>query len=322
MISFVNDYNCGAPQEIIEAVAKASGGYYPGYGEDDLCRAAKKLISYEIGSEDCAIHFVSGGTQANLTVIAAALRSHEAALATEWGHIATHETGAIESCGHKVVTVPHHNGKVGIEDIEKVLAFHCSEHLAKMKLIYISQSTEWGTVYTKRELEELREFTKAKGLWLFVDGARVGSAITSPNSDCDLEDLAALTDVFTIGGTKNGAMFGEAIVISEPKLQDDFRYVIKQKGGMLAKGWLLGAQFQELFRDGLFYRLAQDGNDKAGKLRRTIESANIPVAVDSPTNQLFPILPLDFIMELSEDFGFEVIQKVGTDKAIIRLVTS
>lgn len=322
MIRFLNDYSEGAAPEILTALADLGKRQFAPYGEDEISAQARELIKYEVGSNNCEVHFVSGGTQANLMVIATALRGYEAALATQWGHIATHETGAIEATGHKVVTVPHIEGKLTVNELEKALAFHNSEHLAKIKLLYISQSTEWGTIYSKDELEELRSFADANELYIYVDGARMGSALTAPIADFTLEDIARCADAFTIGGTKNGALLGEAVVFTNPALGQNFRYVIKQRGGLLAKGWLLGVEFKELFRDGLFYSLAQHSNDQAGKIKKVIDAKGIPVAAESFTNQLFPILPLEFIMKLSEDFSFEIIERVGQDRAILRFVTS
>lgn len=322
MIRFINDYSTGAATEIIQAVAALGGEEYAPYGEDTICAEARDLIRFSLGRSDVDVHFVTGGTQANLTVIAAALRSHEAVLATDWGHIATFETGAVEATGHKVVVVPRCQGKITVAAIERALAFHCDEHSVKPKLVYISQSTEWGSIYTKSELRQLSEFVHANDMWLYIDGARLGAALTSPAADFSLEDIAAWADAFTLGGTKNGALFGEAIVITEPRLKEDFRYTVKQKGGMLAKGWLLGVQFKELFRDGLFYRLAEHSNNQAAKIRQALLANNIPQAVDSATNLLFPILPLEFIMELSQNFSFNIVEKRGVDQGVVRLVTS
>lgn len=322
MIGFLNDYSEGAAPEILTALAGLGTKQFAPYGQDEISAQARELIKYEVGNKNCDVHFVSGGTQANLMVIAAALNSYEAALATQWGHIATHETGAIEATGHKVVTVPHLEGKLTVTEMEKALAFHNSEHLAKIKILYISQSTEWGTLYSKEELETLRDFADANDLYIYIDGARMGSALTASTADFTLEDIARCADAFTIGGTKNGALLGEAVIFTNPALGQDFRYVIKQRGGLLAKGWLLGVEFRELFRDGLFYSLAQHSNDQAGKIKKVMDANRIPVAAESFTNQLFPILPLEFIMKLSEDFSFEIIERVGQDKAIVRFVTS
>lgn len=322
MINFLNDYSVGAAPEVLDDIVGLSGESFLPYGGDRLCQEAKKLIAFDVERDDIDIHFLTGGTQANLTVISSVLRGHEAVLASEWGHIATHETGAVEATGHKVVTVPHHNGKVIVEDIKKALSFNTGEHMVKIKLIYISQTTEWGTVYTKNELEELSEFAHENGLWLYIDGARLGSALTASDCDFTMRDIAEYADIFTIGGTKNGALFGEAVVITRQELKADFRYYIKQKGGLLAKGWLLGSQFISLFRDGLFYRLAEHGNAQAAKIREAMMKEGIPLASASRSNQLFPILPLSLVVELSQDFLFEIIDKVGEDRAVVRFVCS
>ncbi|MEG2657858.1 MAG: aminotransferase class I/II-fold pyridoxal phosphate-dependent enzyme [Clostridiales bacterium] len=322
MINFINDYNAGAAPEILDALVKINSQEFVPYGEDSLCDEARELIKFELERNDVDIHFMEGGTQANMTVISSALRSHEGVIATVSGHIATHETGAIESTGHKVITVPHHNGKMKIADIEEALAFHDDEHKVKPRMIYISQSTEWGSIYTKAELAEIYEFAQGHNLFLYVDGARLGAALTSKSADFTMADMAKYADAFTIGGTKNGIFIGEAVVITNPLLKTEFRYAIKQKGALMAKGWLLGVQFKELFRDGLFYRLAEHANNQSEKIKETLADIGVEMKSDSPTNQLFPIFPMSFIMELSQNFGFQIIEKVGDDQAVIRFVTS
>ncbi|HEY4540235.1 MAG TPA: aminotransferase class I/II-fold pyridoxal phosphate-dependent enzyme, partial [Faecalibacter sp.] len=237
--SFKNDYSEGAHPAILQRLMETNLQQTIGYGEDEFCDEARAWIKTYL-QKDSAIHFVSGGTQANLIVISSMLKPHESVIAVESGHIAVHETGAIEATGHKVNTVPTIDGKMTIDEIQNVLNLHTDEHMVKPKMVYISNSTEVGSVYTKAELTAIYDFCQANQLYLFVDGARLGSALTSSKSDLTLEDFANLTDVFYIGGTKNGALIGEAIIINTPQLNEDFRYHIKQKGGMLAKGRLIG----------------------------------------------------------------------------------
>lgn len=322
MIRFTSDYTEGAAPEILAALSEINLHQYSGYGTDPLCEEAKKLISYEIESENADIHFFVGGTQCNMTFIAASLRPHEAVVAVDTGHIAVHETGAVESTGHKVLTIPAADGKMRLEDLEMIYNLHRDEHMVKPRLIYLSQTTELGTVYQQKELNQIADFAHNHGMLLYIDGARLGSALTAEKSDCTLAHLAKVADAFSIGGTKNGMLFGEALVIVNDALKPDFRYFIKQKGGLLAKGWLLGLQFQVMFRDGLYYRLAEHANEQSRKIYAVLEECRIPMFAEAVSNQLFPIFPWSFIMELAQNFSFEIIEKIGADKAVIRLVTS
>lgn len=249
---FTNDYSEGAHPRILEALMNTNLTQHTGYGMDEHCQKAAELICRECshiasGADshptirtDLDIHFLVGGTQTNRIVIDAALRPYQAVIAVSTGHINVHETGAVEASGHKVIAVPGENGKLTASAVEKVLSAHRDEHMVQPKMVYISNTTELGTQYTKKELEELSRLCRLKGLYLFLDGARLGSALTSPINDLTMADLADLTDAFYIGGTKNGALFGEALVIRNDSIKKDFRYMIKQNGAMLAKGWLLG----------------------------------------------------------------------------------
>ena len=308
MIRFNNDYSEGALPEIIDALVKTNLEQTAGYGTDGHCAAAKEYIKKECNAPDADVHFLVGGTQTNLTVIASALRPHQCVLCVSSGHINVHETGAIEACGHKVMTVPGKDGKISAADIIAVYKNHFSdpdcEHIGQPKLVYISQSTEWGTVYTKEELTEISEVCHECGFYLFLDGARLGYALTSGANDLTLPDIADLCDVFYIGGTKCGALFGEAVVITNKALMQDFRCVMKQKGAMLAKGRLLGIQFEELFRDGLYYRACRHANELAAKIRKAFLDKGISLYIDSPTNQVFPILTREQTEVLSRDFVF------------------
>jgi threonine aldolase len=268
------------------------------------------------------IHFIPGGTLTNLIAISAFLRPHEAAISAVTGHINVHETGAIEATGHKVFTLPGREGKLSPSDLKEALDYHTDEHMVKPKLVYISNSTEIGSIYTKGELEALSSFCREHDLILFMDGARLGAALTSEANDLALSDLVELVDAFYIGGTKNGALIGEALVICSDNLKADFRYHIKQKGALLAKGRLMGIQFRELFRDDLFFSLAKHANGLAGKMQEGLRELGVSFLLRSPTNQIFPIFPNEIIAKLEEKYLFLVWEKVDADHAAIRLVTS
>ncbi|WP_349944495.1 aminotransferase class V-fold PLP-dependent enzyme [Lacrimispora sp. BS-2] len=322
MYSFNNDYSEGAHPKILEAMINANLIQNNGYGLDDHCSGARTLIRQEIGREDADVHFIVGGTQTNLITIATALRPWQAVIATDMGHINVHETGAIEATGHKVLAMPSEDGKLTPAHIQKALDLHTDEHMVQPKMVYISNSTEIGTQYSKAELEALHHICRQKGLYLFLDGARIGSALTSSVNDLTLQDIAKLTDVFYIGGTKGGALFGEALVICHQDLKPDFRFMVKQRGAMLAKGWLLGIQFEELFSDNLFYDLASHANEMAAILRKGIEQCGYSFHSGSMTNQLFPILPDKVITKLEKDFLFSIQERIDDSHTSIRLVTS
>jgi threonine aldolase len=322
MYSFKNDYSEGAHPEILNAIVTTNFEQCDGYGKDAYSLKAAEILKQKIKCDNIDIHFLVGGTQTNLTSISAFLRPHEAAISANTGHINTHETGAIEATGHKVISVDVYDGKLTTSHVQSVLDSHTDEHMVKPKLVYISNPTEIGTIYKKDELESLNDFCRKNKLLLFVDGARLGSALTSVENDLDLSDLGRLTDAFYIGGTKNGALFGEALVICNDLLKDDFRFHIKQKGALLAKGRLLGIQFLELFKNDLFFYLANHANDMAYRLDDGIRSLDYKFLIDSPTNQLFPIFPNEIINELSKKYSFMVWSKIDEDHSAIRLVTS
>ncbi len=323
MYSFTNDYSEGAHPHILKALMDANLVQHTGYGMDeDHCGAARARIRREAGREDAQVHFLVGGTQANLIVIAAALRPWEAVICADTGHINVHETGAVEATGHKVLAVPSPDGKLTPQMVRQVLEAHTDEHMVKPKMVYISNTTEIGTQYTKAELEELSRVCRRNDLYLFLDGARLGAALTSSVNDLTIADIAALTDVFYIGGTKNGALFGEAVVILNPAIDREFRFIIKQRGAMLAKGWLLGIQFETLFKDGLFYEMAAHANHMADILRKGLEEEGFSFLSQSMSNQLFPIFPDALIDRLSQDFSFNIQEKIGDSSHAVRLVTS
>lgn len=322
MYCFNNDYSEGAHPRIMEAMIEASLDQHAGYSMDTHTEHAKELIKKEIRRDDVDIHIIVGGTQTNMITISAALRPHQAVIAAETGHINVHETGSIESTGHKVLTHPAPDGKLTPELIQKTLDWHTDEHMVQPKMVYISNTTEIGTQYTLAELEALSRYCRQHDLYLFLDGARLGVALTSSINDLSLADIARLTDVFYIGGTKNGALFGEALVITHPDLKPDFRFMIKQKGAMLAKGFLLGIQFEELFQNHLFYEMAFHANEMAMILKKAFVECGFAFFSDSATNQQFPILPNDLIEKLRENYQFQNQQAVDADHTAVRFVTS
>ncbi len=247
--SLLNDYSEGAHPNILQKLSETNNEQQAGYGNDEYSQRAKELLKVKIEDTKADIHFVSGGTQANILVIAAALRPYESVISAESGHINFHEAGAIEATGHKINAIIKEDGKISPEDIEPIMIKHdFAPHVVKPAMVYISNTTELGTVYKKHELENLYSLCKANNLLLFIDGARMGTAITSQNSELSLKIIAKNSDAFTIGGTKNGALLGEAIVITNEYLKKDFHYHLKQKGALLSKGRLLGIQFYELFK--------------------------------------------------------------------------
>lgn len=326
MIDFRNDYAQGAHEQVLGALAGLAGQEFSGYGEDALCRAAQERVRRLTGQPKAALYFLSGGTQANLTVIASMLRPHQGVVAADTAHIAAHETGAIEATGHKVLTLPHRDGKVNPDDIERMVAAHYAddsfEHTVQPGMVYISNTTELGSIYTARELEGISRVCRARGLPLYLDGARLGYALASEGNDLTLAKVAALCDAFTMGLTKQGALFGEAVVIVNPALQKDFRYIIKQRGGMLAKGWLMGAQFEALMTDDLYGRLSRHAVGLAMRLKHGLREMGVPSLSDSPSNQQFPILPNDVIDALRRQFAFHAIEVVDERHTGVRFCTS
>lgn len=324
---FTNDYSEGAHPRILEAMIRANLSQNPGYSLDSHCENARELILKECSGSgsirsDLDVHFLVGGTQTNKTVIDAALRPHQAVIAASTGHVNVHETGAIESTGHKVIPISHTDGKLTVPEIEKALSAHSDEHMVQPKMVYISNTTELGTQYTKKELEDISRLCRRKNLYLFLDGARLGSALTSSANDITLADLADLTDVFYIGGTKNGALLGEALIIKNEHIKNDFRYLIKQNGALLAKGWLLGIQFETLFTDGLFYEIASHANEMAQLLRQGFAEQGIGFLAPSVSNQLFPIVDDRMAEILMEKWGCLCEKKVDESHTAVRLVTS
>lgn len=322
MYSFKNDYSEGAHPNILQALVKTNLEQVDGYGEDVFTAKAVELLKQKIGRSDVDIHLFSGGTQTNLTALSAFLRPHEAVIAANTGHILVHETGAIEATGHKIISVEVSDGKLSPEHIEAAVRSHTDEHMVKPRLVYISNPTEIGSIYLKGELEELNRVCRENNLYLYIDGARLGSALCAAGNDMELADLAGVTDAFYIGGTKNGALLGEALVICRDCLKEDFRFHMKQKGALPAKGRLLGIQFLELFRDDLYFELARHANAMADLIRAAIRSEGFSFLTHSPSNQLFPILPNGLIERLQSKYAFYVWSEAGEDQSAIRLVTS
>lgn len=325
MIRFESDYLEGALPEIMRRLAETNNEQTPGYGEDAYCALAAARVRTRCAAPEAAVHFLVGGTQANLTVIAAALRPHQAVLAACTGHIAGHETGAVEATGHKVLTLPSGDGKLTAAQVLGAVKAHRAdpthEHQAQPAMVYISQPTENGTVYALPELEALSAVCREEGLLLFADGARLGTALVVPGTPA-LPDLARLCDVFYIGGTKLGALFGEAVVITNPALARDFRYIVKQRGGMFAKGRLLGLQFDTLLADGLYEKTARREVALALRLRRAFEAKGWPLLYDSPTNQQFPVAPDAALDRLAERYSFSEWARVDERHRAVRFCTS
>ena len=326
MIYFNNDYSEGCHQKVLDALIRTNMEQTLGYGEDAHCAVAAEKIKALCGRPDAAVHFLVGGTQTNLTVIDAALRPHQGALCPVGGHINVHETGAVEATGHKVLTVPSADGKITAAQVEQVVLGHRAdssfEHMVQPKLVYISNPTEYGTLYSLAELEGLSVVCKKLGLYLFLDGARLGYGLMAKDYDVTLKDIARLCDVFYIGGTKVGALFGEAVVITNPALNEDFRYLIKQHGGMLAKGRLLGVQFEVLMNDGVYFEIAAHAVKLADKIRDTLDDLGVAYLVPGITNQIFPILSDAVLEELAKEFCFTEMERVDETHRAIRFCTS
>ncbi|ELZ5939171.1 aminotransferase class I/II-fold pyridoxal phosphate-dependent enzyme [Providencia stuartii] len=322
MYSFQNDYNEIAHPSVMNTLNNLVGKRFDGYGTDQYTQQIADKIKLRIGCPDADIHFFNGGTITNLTAISHALRPHQAAIAVESGHIATHETGAIEATGHKVITVRSESGKLEPQHIQAVLAEHNDEHAVQPKLVYISNSTEIGTVYRKQELQALRTECDKHGLLLFMDGARLASGLMSSNSDLTIEDIAQLTDMFYIGGTKIGAFAAEVLVILNPTLKSDFRYSLKQKGALQAKGWLLAAQFDALFTDDLFFQLGAYVNNKAAQLVKLFEEKGFGFLAPPESNQIFVILPNELAEKLMTHYVLRKICEPEHGQSCLRLCTS
>lgn len=326
MIYFNSDYLEGAHQSIMDLMQKTNLEQTPGYGEDVYCDKARELIKKACNAPDAYVQFLVGGTQTNMTVISSILRPHQGVISAHTGHINVHETGSIESYGHKVLAIPSDNGKLSATQVREAVIGHridpSFEHMVQPGMVYISHPTEVGTSYTKKELTELSEACKELGIYLFMDGARLAYGLAASDNDLSLEDIADLCDVFYIGGTKCGALMGEAVVITNKELMKDFRYIMKQKGGMLAKGRLLGLQFVGLFEDGLYDRVGKHAIRLADKLRAKIKAMNLPLYQENTTNQIFVIMEDTLVEKLSNDFSFSYIERFDEAHSVMRICTS
>lgn len=326
MIQFQCDYNEGAHPLIMQRLVETNMHQTVGYGEDDFCAEARRLIRQACNRDDVDVHFLVGGTQTNATVIAHTLRPYQGVISAVTGHINVHETGAIEATGHKVLAIDSADGKLTAVQIEQAVQAHLHEdgpeHMVQPGMVYISFPTEVGTIYTLGELRDISTVCRRHGLPLFVDGARLGYGLCSPQSDVTLPQLAQLADVFYIGGTKVGALFGEAVVIANQALKRDFRYSIKRHGGMLAKGRLLGIQFATLFADGLYMQISRHAIAQAMRIRQALQALGILFLIDSPTNQQFPIFSNEQLDRLSTKYLFSIWQKVDDHHTAVRICTS
>ena len=327
MIYFTSDYCEGAHQRILHRLVDTNFVQTPGYGEDEYCKRAADMIRALCKREDLGVHFLVGGTQTNALAIDACLRPHQGVVAVQSGHIAVHETGAVEAFGHKVLTLPDMTGqgKLLASQIRELVSSHYSdpsrEHTVQPAMVYISNSTECGCAYTKSELSELSRTCRELGLTLFMDGARLGFALMSEGCELTLADIADLCDIFYIGGTKQGMLFGEALVVANSAINNDLRYLIKRHGAMLAKGRLLGIQFEALLEDGLYFDLAANADRLADRIRTELSSLGVEFLYPSLTNQQFPILENSVIDKLAESFAFEKWATVDGHRTAIRLCT-
>ena len=321
MYSFANDYSEGACPKVLEDLIKTNDVQTPGYGTDVFCERAEKLIKDKVGNDNVDVHFITGGTPCNVLAITL-LRAHEAVIAVETGHINVHETGAIEATGHKIITVKGVEGKITAQEIRDVVASYDNEHMVKPKMVFISNATELGTIYFKNELKEIYNTCKELGLYLYLDGARIGNALTAIGNDMVLKDICRYTDMFYIGGTKNGALLGEAMVIRNDALKPDFRYIIKQRCSMLAKGRVIGSQFISLIEDDLYLQNAKNANIMAQALKYIFTQTGIRLYIDTPTNQIFPIIENSLLKKIENDYVVTPWGKYDDDHTIVRFVCS
>lgn len=326
MILFTNDYNRGAHPTILEALARDNTTSHAGYGQDDWCGEARAAIAAHLGGMDADIHFLTGGTQVNATITAAGLRPYQSVVSATTGHIVQHETGAVEHGGHKVEVLPTEDGKITASAIAECARAYAdsaiAEHITWPRMVYLSFPTEYGSLYSLAELTAISGVCHAHDLLLFVDGARLGYGLGASTNDVTMADLARLTDAFTIGGTKCGALFGEAAVLVNLELRTGFRHLMKQHGALLAKGWLLGLQFATLFAEDRYFTITRRADELAGQLAAAFTSAGIKLAADSSTNQLFVVLTSGQMAALGTDFGFEYWEARDGDRHCVRFCTS
>ena len=329
MIRFDSDYIEGAHPAILDALVRTNFDQTAGYGEDPYCHQARQTIAQQCNDSTLGVQFLVGGTQTNVTVIDALLRSYQGVISAESGHINVHETGAPEATGHKIIALGTNDGRLTIEQIKECFENHWNdhahEHTVQPGMVYLSFPAENGLIYSKAELTAISEFCRANSLYLFIDGARMGYGLQAEGCDVTLADLARLSDAFYIGGTKVGALFGEAVVFSDKEMHRSFRYAIKQHGGMLAKGRLLGIQFQELLKGGdecLYFSLARHADTQAMRIRKSFEAKGVEMWNNSPTNMQFPLLTKAQQQSLAQEFVFEYWGKYDWERDIVRFCTS
>lgn len=326
MISFTCDYNEGAHPAILDRLLATNFNQEPGYGADSFTQSAKALIREAAGCPQAEVFLLTGGTQTNSTVIATMLRDYQGVVAATTGHIAVHEAGAVEYTGHKVLTLPQHQGKICAQELKAYLETYYAdgsyEHMVFPGLVYISFPTEYGTLYSKKELTDIKAVCQEYSLPLFVDGARLGYGLMSPACDVTIQELAGLCDVFTIGGTKVGALCGEAVVFPSGKAPEHFFTMVKQHGALLAKGRLTGVQFETLFTDGLYFKIARRAIDLAMRLKTLFVAKGYELFLDSPTNQQFVILPPETARALEGKVQYEVWEHLPDGRTVVRFATS
>jgi threonine aldolase len=326
MLSFESDYIIGAHGKVLEALVKTNNEMLSGYGNDIHTKNAEALIKKACKAPDAEVYFLMGGTQTNQTVIATMLRPFEGVIAPKTGHISLHEVGAIEYTGHKVIEIQGNDGKIKAENVREYLEnFYSDENNGMMVvpgMIYVSHPTEYGTLYTREELTELRALADEYGMKLFLDGARLGYGLMSNNSDMTLADVASLCHVFYIGGTKVGALCGEAVVFAPGNTPERFRSLTKQHGAMTAKGRLLGVQFEALFTDNLYFEISKNAIDRAEELKALFKSRGYEFFIDSPTNQQFIILTDEQMKRIGEKCKFCFWERIDKNRCAVRFATS
>lgn len=321
MISFYNDYNELAHPSILEALVKHQSEINVGYSNDQHVLNAVEYIRRHIGRKDVDVHFIHGGTMTNVIGLKTMLQSYEGIISCDTGHIIGHENGAIEAVGHQIVQVPNVDGKITVGTIKDALEANNKEYSVKLKVVYISNATELGTVYKKNELESIYNFCKENDLYIYMDGARMGTALSSDYNDMTLNDISKYCDVFTIGGTKNGMLIGEALVIVNPEFTKGIRRTIKQRGAMLAKGYLMGIQFETMFEDNLYFELSDTAIEMAKYLRDQLNEIGIKLQFVQESNLVFPIFTEELAHHLAENFMFDMMDKVGGNSRLTRFVT-
>ena len=326
MLSFVNDYSEGAHPEVLQRLIDTNMEHLPGYGKDRYCSSAAQKISQACNCPQAQVYFLAGGTQTNQVVTSCLLKSYQGVVAADTGHVNVHEAGAIEAVGHKVLTIPGEQGKIRAEDLKAFLeGFYADENHEQMVypgMAYISHPTEYGTLYTRQELEDLSQICREHKIPLYLDGARLGYGLVAPGTDVDLTDIARLCDVFYIGGTKVGALCGEAVVFPRGNAPEHFSTMIKRRGALLAKGRLLGVQFDALFTDDLYLRISRNAIQTATMIKKALREKGYQIVMDSPTNQTFVRLDNERMEELSKQVAFDFWERSDATHTVIRLATS